>query len=419
MVTGSIGLLPSASIGDAAPGLYEPIHGSAPDIAGQDKANPIATILSVAMMFILLPVCGGRPPPLNTLWMLFWRRLAHSRYRRTGYCRHWDPRDGTSHSSTSEWNRAERRAVMAPPLKAAGSLADVPVFLNGREIPCIFVLSLIKSLVDNGEGAWQKWFLAIDIGNSTTTIALFGPDGKPAFRSDTATRRNTTRPVCYRAQRVFFDLYHADLTAIGRAVISSVVPSVTHAASASVELLTGKPPMMMSPGLKTGLNIKSDIHTQMGGDIVAPVLWLAIDKYPSPIIVIDMGTAITMSFLRGNVYEGCVIMPGVRVALEALSGAQPRCPTFPLRLRPRFSDTIQWMPCEPAYSAKRQHGGWNDRQIGRGGRDILRRCSRNRRKCARRFKILQRDILYDADLLMNGLYLIYRKNTEGKGGRKI
>ena len=51
MITGSIGLLPSASIGDAAPGLYEPIHGSAPDIASQDKANPIATILSVAMMF--------------------------------------------------------------------------------------------------------------------------------------------------------------------------------------------------------------------------------------------------------------------------------------------------------------------------------------------------------------------------------
>ena len=50
MITGSIGLLPSASIGDSAPGLYEPIHGSAPDIAGQDKANPIATILSAAMM---------------------------------------------------------------------------------------------------------------------------------------------------------------------------------------------------------------------------------------------------------------------------------------------------------------------------------------------------------------------------------
>ena len=51
MITGSLGLLPSASIGASAPGLYEPIHGSAPDIAGQDRANPIATILSVAMMF--------------------------------------------------------------------------------------------------------------------------------------------------------------------------------------------------------------------------------------------------------------------------------------------------------------------------------------------------------------------------------
>ncbi|MFI3252910.1 MAG: 3-isopropylmalate dehydrogenase [Eubacteriales bacterium] len=50
MLTGSIGLLPSASMGDTKPALYEPIHGSAPDIAGQDKANPIATILSVAMM---------------------------------------------------------------------------------------------------------------------------------------------------------------------------------------------------------------------------------------------------------------------------------------------------------------------------------------------------------------------------------
>ncbi|WP_461210147.1 3-isopropylmalate dehydrogenase [Desulfocurvus sp. DL9XJH121] len=49
-ITGSIGMLPSASLGADGPGLYEPIHGSAPDIAGQDKANPLATILSVAMM---------------------------------------------------------------------------------------------------------------------------------------------------------------------------------------------------------------------------------------------------------------------------------------------------------------------------------------------------------------------------------
>jgi 3-isopropylmalate dehydrogenase len=49
-ITGSIGMIPSASLGDGSRGLYEPIHGSAPDIAGQDKANPIGTILAAAMM---------------------------------------------------------------------------------------------------------------------------------------------------------------------------------------------------------------------------------------------------------------------------------------------------------------------------------------------------------------------------------
>nr|XP_043627667.1 3-isopropylmalate dehydrogenase, chloroplastic-like [Erigeron canadensis] len=50
MITGSIGMLPSASLSESGPGLFEPIHGSAPDIAGQDKANPLATILSAAML---------------------------------------------------------------------------------------------------------------------------------------------------------------------------------------------------------------------------------------------------------------------------------------------------------------------------------------------------------------------------------
>jgi 3-isopropylmalate dehydrogenase len=50
MITGSIGMIPSSSLGDGSNGLYEPIHGSAPDIAGKDIANPIGTILAAAMM---------------------------------------------------------------------------------------------------------------------------------------------------------------------------------------------------------------------------------------------------------------------------------------------------------------------------------------------------------------------------------
>lgn len=50
MITGSVGMIPSASLGEGTRGLYEPIHGSAPDIAGKDLANPIGTILSAAML---------------------------------------------------------------------------------------------------------------------------------------------------------------------------------------------------------------------------------------------------------------------------------------------------------------------------------------------------------------------------------
>ncbi|MEL7225640.1 MAG: 3-isopropylmalate dehydrogenase, partial [Cyanobacteria bacterium J06576_12] len=50
MLTGSIGMLPSASLGESGPGVFEPVHGSAPDIARQDKANPLAQVLSAAMM---------------------------------------------------------------------------------------------------------------------------------------------------------------------------------------------------------------------------------------------------------------------------------------------------------------------------------------------------------------------------------
>jgi 3-isopropylmalate dehydrogenase len=63
MLTGSIGMLPSASLNEAGKGMYEPVHGSAPDITDKDIANPLATILSVAMMLrysLNAPVAADR-----------------------------------------------------------------------------------------------------------------------------------------------------------------------------------------------------------------------------------------------------------------------------------------------------------------------------------------------------------------------
>ena len=65
MLTGSIGMLPSASLNADSCGLYEPVHGSAPDIAGEDKANPLATILSAAMLLRYCSMRQTRPMTLS------------------------------------------------------------------------------------------------------------------------------------------------------------------------------------------------------------------------------------------------------------------------------------------------------------------------------------------------------------------
>jgi 3-isopropylmalate dehydrogenase len=75
MLTGSIGMLPSASLGDAGPGLFEPVHGSAPDIAGQGIANPAAMLRSIAL---LLRHAAGEPELATALERAVDRSLAET-----------------------------------------------------------------------------------------------------------------------------------------------------------------------------------------------------------------------------------------------------------------------------------------------------------------------------------------------------
>lgn len=258
--------------------------------------------------------------------------------------------------------------------------------------------------------------LAIDVGNSSTTIGLFDEAGALRFRSNLTTLKGSTRDQCAVALEGVFRLYGQDLKTVTGSVISSVVPPVTGAMCGAVELLTARAPMLMGPGVKTGLNIKSDIHAQMGTDIVAYSVG-AVAKYPGPVIVVDMGTAVTLSFLRGNVYEGCVIMPGVRVALEALSDRAAELPH--ISIEPPLSvmghNTVDAMRAGVVYGSAGMVDGLIERMESEGGTaaavvgtgnaapDILKYCKRN--------------ILYDADLLLGGLYLIYQKNTAGKQRR--
>ena len=89
MLTGSIGMLPSASLGGKV-GMYEPVHGSAPDIMGQDKANPLATILSVAMMLRhSFDQGGGGGSDRKRSRRRVERRLPHRGYSRAGLQAGW------------------------------------------------------------------------------------------------------------------------------------------------------------------------------------------------------------------------------------------------------------------------------------------------------------------------------------------
>ena len=116
-----------------------------------------------------------------------------------------------------------------------------------------------------------------------------------------------------------FALYHHDIREVTGAIFCSVVPPMNFMMEKALTRLLGKPPMIVGPGVKTGLNIRMEIHSQVGADIVADAV-SALEKYPTPIVTIDMGTATTIGVIsEGRNYEGGLLLPGVNVSLDALS----------------------------------------------------------------------------------------------------
>ena len=281
-----------------------------------------------------------------------------------------------------------------------------------RSVHLLFIgaSAILNGMTKKGKGGIGL-VLAIDVGNSSTTIGLFDERGHKTFHSVLGTDKGSTRDQCAVRLMDVFHLYRVDISTVTGTVISSVVPPITSAMCSAVELLTGRRPILMGPGVKTGLNIRSEIHAQLGTDIVAFSV-AAIAKYPSPLVVIDMGTAITMSLLRGNIYDGCIIMPGVRVSLEALSQEAAALPH--IAIQPPDSilgrNTVDAMRSGVIYGNASMVDGMLDRiedeiggklaavvATGAASPEVLHHC--------------RHKIHYDADLLLDGLYLIYQKNT--------
>lgn len=253
--------------------------------------------------------------------------------------------------------------------------------------------------------------LAIDVGNSLVTIGLYDQGGQLQFCSAVKTDKDKSKDQCAMDLIGVFQLYGADIKKVDGAIIASVVPPMTMALSRAIRQLIGQPPMVVGPGIKTGLNIRSETHNQLGADIVASSV-AALHKYAAPMIVIDMGTATTMSVLNGSTYEGCVIIPGLRIAVEALSQQAAELPH--ISIEPPTSilgrNTVDAMRAGVLYGNAAMLDSMIERleEASRPAETVVMTGAHGsliRKYC-------KRDLVYDGNLLMDGLYLLYQKNVD-------
>lgn len=256
--------------------------------------------------------------------------------------------------------------------------------------------------------------LAVDVGNSNTTVGLFDDAGELCFLSSLGTERERTRDQCAIDLLGVFNLYQADIKSVSGAILSSVVPPLTDTMTEAIALLCGRRPLVVGAGLKTGLNIRAEIHNQLGSDIVAASV-AAISKYPTPLLVIDVGTATSLSLIRDKVYEGCIIMPGASLALEALWSRAAAL--SPISLEASAAEAaLLGRTTEDAMRSGALYGHASmvdgmivrvEEQIGAAVTVVATGGS-----AVQYLRYCHHDIVIDRNLVMNGLYLLYQKNTE-------
>ena len=160
--------------------------------------------------------------------------------------------------------------------------------------------------------------LTIDIGNSN--IVLGGvKDDQIIFEARLRTEVTKTSDQYCVDLKILMEVYGVSNKDIEGTIIASVVPQVLNSMRTAVQKLTGKVPLVVGPGLKTGLNILLENPGQTGADLVVADV-AALREHKPPLIVIDMGTATTMSVLDKNgAHIGGCIIPGVKIAMDALT----------------------------------------------------------------------------------------------------
>ena len=254
--------------------------------------------------------------------------------------------------------------------------------------------------------------LAIDIGNSNVVIGCLNENHETVSLFRMVTDLKKTEDEYAAGMQTILDHNGICADDFEGAIISSVVPPLTEIFRAAAEKLTGRRPLVVGTGIKTGLNIQIEDPSTLGADLVVAAV-AAIHRFPLPVIIIDMGTATTMTVVdQGNRFIGGAIIPGVALSMNALSSGTSLLHKVPLEAPKKCisSTTTSCMQSGAVYGNAALLDGMIDRfeaelgskatVVATGGiaGKIIPHC--------------RHQILYDEDLLLKGLSILYKKNTK-------
>lgn len=260
--------------------------------------------------------------------------------------------------------------------------------------------------------------LTVNIGNSIICLGFFSEKGTLVFKS---TLSSDVRLTADQYSLQFCDilkLYGTEPSRVEGTVVSSVVPSLTAPVADSIKRLSGRYPIVLGPGVKTGLNILIENPAELGSDIVAEAV-AAVGKYEKPIIIVDIGTVTVLSAIdRKGDYLGCAICPGVDLSYDALAEKTALLPSIgPAPAGPLIGkNTVDSMNSGILYGTSAMIDGLvfqMEEQIGQStvvvtgdyAGDIYPFC--------------RHPVIYDENLLLEGLFRVYVKNTQRKGKQTI
>ena len=251
--------------------------------------------------------------------------------------------------------------------------------------------------------------LTIDIGNTNITLGGYKQD-KLQFVARLATDTSLTADQ-YAVQLSSILQLHGYMGEVRDAIIGSVVPTTGNAITGAIKLITGKAPIILGPGVKTGLNIKLDNPAQLGADLAAGAVG-ALGKYKMPCIIIDMGTATTVSVMdKDGAFVGGVIAAGIRSTLDALTSKTAQLPAINIEAPKSVigKNTVDSMKSGLVFGAAAMLDGIVDRVLEETGEEATVVATGGLAEMV--VKNCKREVIIDNDLLLEGLYKIYKKNS--------